>query len=132
MRRPCDSCRKPYEAKTPRSRFCSDRCRARNQGRPPSGEVVELPAREPEPGSVTRSTLAALEAVGRVDHPAGQAALVLARQLDARADTGSGLAALAREHGARLEVALAGTSASVSPLDAARDELAKRRARKGA
>ena len=81
---------------------------------------------------MTSATLAELEAVGRVDHPAGQAALVLARRLDAGMDTGSALAALAREHGARLEAATAGTKSQVSALDRARDELAKRRARKGA
>lgn len=130
MRRPCDSCGKEYEAKTPRSRFCSDRCRAANKGRP-KAEVVALPATEVQ-GSVYRSTLAALEKVERVDHPAGQSALLLARRMDAQVDTGSALAALAREHAARLESALAGTLRNASPLDRARDELARRRAMRGA
>jgi len=132
MQRACDTCHRPYEAKTPRSRFCSDRCRARNQGRPPKAQVVDLPKRQAEPGSVTTSTLAALEAVERVDHPAGQAALRLARALDDPQTPPSTLAALAKEHGARLEAALANTSAVASPLDRARDELAKRRAKRGA
>jgi hypothetical protein len=90
--------------------------------------VSDLPVAESEassPGSLFEATLADLVSAGREDSPAGRAALLLARRLDTpTADTGSSVAALVREHAARLEAAMRGVKVAGDPLDelkAARD-----------
>lgn len=72
-----------------------------------------------------------LEEAGRLDTALGQAALGLAALLDA-GEGGSAAAALTREFRATRAEALQGAGALASPLDKARDELAKRRAARGA
>ena len=76
------------------------------------------------------ATMAELNAAGRVSSAAGQAALVLAKRIDAsQGETGAGLAALVKQHGATLADAVKGSRAVVSPLDELR--LARERKRAG-
>ncbi len=78
-------------------------------------------------------TVVELERVGRLNTALGQAAVLLARRLDGSSrDTGSAVAALARQLQATLAAATANVGDEASPLDRARDELAARRARRGA
>jgi hypothetical protein len=134
MRKTCADCREPFEAKRPSARFCSAKCRQRahrRAGGAAGGEVLELPA-EPssEPaagGSVTEATVAELEAAGRLGTALGQAAVALARRIDAGAsEPGSSFASLVRQHGATLAEAVKDAAAKADPLD----ELRSRRERK--
>lgn len=127
-------CGTEFDARNPRAKFCSDRCRKRAQR---GGEVVALPVQQPiEPveamGGVERTTRAALASADRVETPMGQACLALARRIDAPGmDTGSALAALVARLDSSLAVALRGAGATSAP-NALRDELAARRAAHGA
>lgn len=83
-------------------------------------------------GRVTEATRLELEEAGRAETALGNGALALAARIDAAQDTGAGLASLTREWRATLGEAVKGVGAAASPLDKARDELAKRRAARGA
>lgn len=153
MKRACDFCGKRYEAKRSTSKYCQSRCRTRASRARASGAVVELPkgkakgkrggrrtdagdgegqAEKREPGAVEIATRAALEQVGRAESPLGATALTLARRLDDGHETGSGMAALAKQLQHTLDAATENTDTEKSPLDKARDELADRRKRRGA
>jgi hypothetical protein len=112
-------------ARRPSAKYCSDRCKKRAQR---GGTVVALPPAPTGPVTVRASVLADLEAAGRVDTPLGQTALVLAERLDARADTGSAIASVAKQLQATLEAATSDATLAVNPLD----ELRARRAQRGA
>ena len=126
------ACGAEFDARNPRAKYCSDRCRKRAQRG--GGEVVALPMPahdEPEPergGGVERTTRAALTEAGRIETPMGQACLALARRIDFPGpDTGSALAALVARLESSLAVATRGAGATSAP-NALRDELAARRA----
>lgn len=72
------------------------------------------------------ATMAELAEVGRVDSPAGQCALVLAKRIDMGQESGAGLAALVREHRAALAEAMQDRESGPSPVDMLR---ARRQAR---
>lgn len=116
MKRPCDTCGNPYEAKSPRSRFCSDLCRARNKGKPKdAAEVVHVT--DLGDSRLYRVAEAELTAAGRVDSSLGQAALALARVIGSPRDTGSAQASAVREFRATMSAALQGVSAAADPVD---------------
>lgn len=143
MMRDCDVCGETYEAKRRTSRYCSTRCRtkASRAGGVPRG-VVKMPKApasqpdSPEPlthsgvggeGGVTGATREALEAAGREATPLGQACIALARRLDdPGTDTGSAMAAVAKQLEAMLASATKGATSTAAP-DQLRDELAERR-----
>lgn len=135
MQRPCDVCGESYEAKRATSKYCSDRCKMRKaRGAVTKTEGDKVPTLAPEhvDGPVTESALVTLREAERVESPLGQAALALARRVDLGRDTGAGLAALVKQFEATLKSATADVKSAASPLDTARDELAKRRAARGA
>lgn len=125
-------CGVKFDARNPRAKYCSDRCRKRAQR---GGEVVTLPmpAREeppaePDMGGVERTTRAALTEAGRIETPMGQACLAIARRIDQPGpDTGSALAALVARLESSLATATRGAGATSAP-NALRDQLAARRA----
>lgn len=127
------TCGTVFEARHPKARYCSDRCRKR-KGKAeatvtalPTIEQGERPA-----GGVERATIQALTDAGRLDSPLGQVCLALARRLDFPAlDTGSAVAAVARQLEAALASATRGSGAASSPQQL-QDELAERRRRHGA
>jgi len=126
------------ERKSPRSKYCDDaacvRVRDREaQRRHRSGESAPSTAPAPVPsagGAVFSASLAELTEAGRVHSSAGQVALSLAVRLDLGAsDTGSSLAAVAKQHSAAMAEALRGAEAAVAdPVD----ELRRRREARGA
>ena len=124
----CAACGDPFEARSRRAKWCSERCRKRVQRA--GGEIVELKPKvavvvdSDAAGRVYVATLAALEAGDRVGHPAGALALELAMRVDARAENGSSTAALAKELRASLAEALENAKSTVDDLD----ELRRRRA----
>lgn len=141
MERNCDACGEAYEAKSKQSQFCKvpecrrTRARARKQ-RSRGGEVLELPARESEPSAtpltVEAATLAQLTAADRVESPAGQNALVLARRLDQamldRLETGSSVSALSKQHLAVLSEAVKDAKVAADPVDELKERRERRRA----
>lgn len=125
------TCGTVFQARSAKARYCSDRCRKRKAKA--DAQVVDLPT-TPTPaasGSVESATREALSAAGRLTTPMGQAALVLARRLDDPGlDTGSAVAAVARQLEAVLATATKGAASSTAPGQL-RDELAERRAKHG-
>lgn len=124
----CALCGEPFEAKRSTKRYCSASCRARaSQGATP---VTDLP--RPTANGVEAATRAELDAADRLDTALGQAALALARRVDSDRETGASAAAVTKEWRTVMTEALKGAGAAASPLDRARDELARRRAARGA
>ena len=133
----CATCKDPFEAMRASATYCSDRCRKRKG----KADVVDLPAADaeaetpssaPEPGPVEAATAAELTEAGKFESALGQACIVLARRLDSSTfENGGALATLA----ARLETTLAtltkGAGKKTSP-QGLRDEVAERRAARGA
>lgn len=136
MRRSCNVCGTPYEAKSRTSMYCGKTCGMRasrkRRAEEASGTVVAIGPTSAEvgevAGAVESATLAVLTDTARVDTPLGRAALVMARKVDGGRDTGAGLAALVKQLEATLRSATSGVAQDSSPLDNARDELAARRA----
>jgi hypothetical protein len=130
--RACEQCGGPMDGRGPRATTCSDTCRSRkSKGYPP---VTVLPTEAPAPrgGAVEQATSAALADVDRLETPLGQMCVVLARRMDGGAfDTGSAIAAVAKQLEALLLSATRGTAAATAPQQL-RDELAERRRKHGA
>lgn len=148
MERNCDACGRTYEAKSKRSQFCADpeckRARARLRKRAQrsehrdaehaGGKVIAFPGNEGplEPLTVEAVTRAKLAAVGRLDHPAGVNALVLARRLDSAnsdfsLELGGAVASLSKQHLAALAEALRGAEGQEDEVDRLRARRASRR-----
>lgn len=128
IERDCDRCGKRYMAKTKRSKFCSDSCRARfSQGSrdtrtsPPMAPVI---AGAPEL-SVVSATRHELTRIARMDAPLGATALALAARIDSGLEPGSAVAAMSKELRACLEELRRTAPAAANPLD----ELRARRER---
>lgn len=129
------TCGKVFEARSSKARYCSDRCRKRKGKEERAGSVTPLPT-PPQPADavagVEAATVRALTEASRLDTPLGQACLVLARRLDSPGlDTGSAVAAVAKQLEAQLASATRGSGAASSPQQL-QDELAERRRRHGA
>lgn len=128
------SCGTTFQAKNPRARYCSDRCRKRRQRG--GADVVELkpdaPVNEESPlGTVASATARELTEVNRLDSALGQACMAMARRLDhPGVDTGSALASVAARLESLLASATKGVAKATSPQQL-RDELAERRAKHG-
>lgn len=76
---------------------------------------------------VVRATKAELDKAGRLDTALGQQALVLARRIDEATDSGSALAAVAKELRVTLAEATKAASSTADPVDELR---ARREARR--
>lgn len=125
--KPCDLCGTPYQAKRA-SRYCSPACRSQASAARVGRKVVPTEPVVVE-SSVAAAVRAELQAVGRLDTVAGQAALTLAARVDAQAETGAALAALVKQLHATMATATADASESLDVLDELR---ARREARRGA
>lgn len=126
----CHQCGEPFEAERSHAKWCSARCRKQDQ-RAGGASVTELRAETAE-GELTptvAATWAKLEEAERLRTPEGMAALALAHRLDnGGRDTGSALAAVARELRASLEAAMAGAKVAPDPLDELRARREAKRA----
>lgn len=119
MERPCDVCGGIYEAKRPSSKFCSATCRQRAARGAPTNHVAPvtpLPT-STETGPVETEAKRHLSGLGRESTVLGQAALALARRLDAGRDTGTAMASLAKQLQATLDSATEGVTTAADPLD---------------
>jgi hypothetical protein len=128
-------CGKTFEAKRKNAVYCSPRCRQRGyrgklDATPAPARTAGKPAGRParrRRGEVQKYTRAELAAAGKVDTAAGQAALLLARRMDAGdVETGAALAAMVREHANAMERALK-DGPDTDPVKARADEVAARR-----
>lgn len=123
-------CGTQFNARNPRARFCSDRCRKRPQR---TGKVVSLPevTATRQAGAIEAATVSELTAAGRLETMLGQTCVALARRLDTPGiDTGSAVASVTRELRATMVEATKGAGATSAP-QALQDELAARRASHG-
>ena len=135
----CQNCGDSFDAKNPRAKWCSDRCRKRRERSGAPAAVVELrpplvQSDNPDSdfGPVVAATWKKLEDADRLHEPEGVAALALAHRLDhGGRDTGSALASVARELRATLEVALKGAGVAADPIDQLRARREAKRAGNG-
>jgi hypothetical protein len=96
--RSCDFCGISYQARRRSSRFCSPRCRSRNNGRPKLCNALHSSTTETDtPSPLAVSTLVELEAAGRVYSVPGQLALALVTVMESPMQTGSSVAARSKE-----------------------------------
>lgn len=129
MRRTCGcGCGRKFEAKTERRRFYEASCRVRaSRG---GGAVVDITTAKPASAAASESTPAVAELTGvhgatfkelekaeRIGTAYGQAALVLAKRIDAGRDTGSAMATMTRQLRETLAEALKGARREGSKLD---------------
>lgn len=131
IRRNCDLCGTPYVAKSSLSKFCTPKCRLRNhEGKPPVAKpravVIDTAT------GVTNETIRTLTALGKLDTPEGQAALVLAAKIDAGLDPLSAINGAVKQLGDTLAELRRVSPVAVSPQDELRrrreERLAKARA----
>ncbi len=132
MQRQCDQCGRVYTARRARSRFCGGTCGKRAQRAGTAGigpRAGVLDGEEAPPSELERAVTRELESIGRLDTVAGQVALELAYRIGSGHETGAATAALARELGATMTIALGGVAQTAAdPLD----EIRARRDRKRA
>lgn len=112
-------CKVPFEAKRATAKYCSRRCSVRASRAGVAGSRCIEPQAAGD--AVESSTMAELAEVGRVDSPAGQCAIVLAKRIDTGRESGAGLAALVREHRAALAAAMKDGEPGFSPVDMLRE-----------
>lgn len=116
MMRACEQCGRQYEARHGLSKTCGDACRkARSRGKPSSPDVI-VQNDAPVMVGLVDSTVAALDAAGRLNSVAGQQALRIAQAMTGR-ETGSSLASLSKELSAVMALALAGVPVAGDSID---------------
>jgi hypothetical protein len=96
MNRACAGCGRPYDARSARSRFCSQRCQKRAY-RAGVSSLVALPRPEQGASDYERALRAELEAAGALDTFLGVLAMTLAYHFVSPYETASGLVALSKE-----------------------------------
>ncbi len=138
----CAVCPNQFEAKRPNAKYCSPACRVRAH-RSPGGSASAQPrpargraGRPKVSARMAATTRAQLAAARKLDTPWGQAAMLLAKRLDAGSgETLAAVAAAVREHAQALDRALQGDKPD-DPVQglrdryAGKDEVAERRAAK--
>lgn len=132
---PCTVCGTLFPAKRSSAMYCTERCKKRaqrNPNRPATG--TERPATgtgsvraggfapvapiRPAEGRIAALTERELMNASRLDTVLGAVALALAAKLDEPGlDTGSSIAALAREHRSAMVAALDGVNVEATPLE---------------
>lgn len=135
MPRKCDHCGAAFEAKRSTAKFCGSSCRGKaavaRKHAPTSPETAPTSALQLlPPGPVQVATMAELRTVGRLDTALGQAAIALAIWLDMPGCTSP--SSVARELRATLAEATRGAKKAATSPQKLSDELAERRARRGA
>ena len=127
MKVTCGNCGKPFEAQRATAKFCGGTCRQRanrraaNKPRPEPPPAAAIP-----PESLVDAVRRELDAAGRLEHPLGLQALMLAERMCSPFDTGSAVASVSKELRAVMDAALADAPKAADSLD----ELAHRREKK--
>lgn len=129
MQRPCDECGITYAARRPTSKFCSTACRTRATRRRKAGGPDPVRVQVPESPASGRLAAATAAELGTLAESAdGVLLLALAERIDAQADTGSSIAALAREYAARKSELMDQQAPVANPHDELRALRERRRA----
>jgi len=134
IKRRCDLCGAPYEAKRPGSKFCGGACRARASrlGGVTPLAVLEQADEPSAPGDTTAAVRTELEAVEQSASALGAMALALADRIDRSVrETGPALASLTRELRLTMDEARASGRHVSSIAEKLGDELAQRRVKRG-
>jgi hypothetical protein len=133
MQLACQVCEEPFEAKRSTAKYCSERCKKRNQRGGGSAKAAKRDNERPiGVGSVAAATLLELQQAGRLHSPLGQAALALAHRLDvSHMDTGGGVASLAKQLEATLAAATSDAEVEDDPIDELRAARERKRAAAG-
>lgn len=129
--RTCLACGTTIDGATARRKYCDDKCKRRyHRGSRATNDPEPKKKPATDAGgikSTEAATLVTLAEAGQLGTPGGQAALVLARRIDASdRDTGAGLASMVKQLEASIAQLTAGTSVPDDPLD----ELTRRREEK--
>lgn len=119
----CGGCGDTFEAKRKTAKYCSGTCRTRGNRR--SGEAPAVA------NGLSESTRAELARLRKLDTVQGQQVMVIALRMESLFETGSAVAALSREH-SRLMGLLSRDAKVVDPVQAAKDEVARKRAQRNA
>jgi hypothetical protein len=119
QQRDCDVCGRSYEAVRVTSRYCGPTCRQRSLRAAAAGLALPTATLDGHeaPSDLELATARELEAAGRLQSVAGQAALVLAYRIGSRRETGSATAALAKQLHLTMTWALGGVAVAADPLD---------------
>lgn len=116
----CAACGESFEAKSSRAKYCSGTCRTRgNRG---AGD-------EPVRSGLVAETERELKRLGKAESVAGQQALLVAQRLVNPSTSGSAVAALSVDL-SRLMAHLSRGAQVVDPVQAAKDEVARKRAQR--
>lgn len=125
MERKCEHCHKPFTAQRSTARYCSSTCRANNSlgvAPVPLDTSAQADSTSESSAGLVQTLETELATAGVLETSEGQAALILARRIQAGSETGSSMAALSKQM-----VALKGEAlASVSKRDQM-DEVTRRR-----
>lgn len=97
----CAECGEPFEAKSPRAKYCSPKCRKSANRRPTKTGAAE-PEQTSEPqgftvGQLLGQVIADLEKAEVLNTIPGRAAVALAYRVESPMETGSAAAAMTRE-----------------------------------
>lgn len=128
MDRACAACGSSLEGANPRRKYCDDRCKMRfhSGARADEGQRKESPDQEGIK-STEAATMLALGEASKLGTPGGQAALVLARRIDASyRDTGAGLASMVKRLQETVDQLVSEAPDDEDPVD----ELTRRREEK--
>jgi hypothetical protein len=138
VKRSCGHCGVKFVPVRSTQKFCSPRCRVATHRaaavKTPTvpGKATPLAASHSKDGQLERSTRAELEAGERVDTMLGQAALALAREIDAGRNSGSVVGGLVRELRNTMAAALVGAGKKDDPVDEFTSRRKERLAGRGA
>lgn len=130
MTRNCDCCGRVYEAQRRTSRFCSARCRVRNNGAPPSASArrAAVSADDRAVVSLAESVRIELDAKNLAHTTSGRLALSLAARIDSPYTADASRAPLSREFSRLYESLMASVADAADPVDQIRAHWRSKRA----
>lgn len=127
--RSCGGCGKPYEAKRPASKFCSDLCRQRAHRKGSAAPVAVSEAPLEDRSALIAAAESELDLLGIRDSRLGQQILAIAQKLGSPFDTGSSISALSKELDRLFDKAHASAGVVADPVDQLRSLRDARRRR---
>jgi hypothetical protein len=116
----CAGCGNDFEAKRSTAKFCSPTCRKRGSRGVGTADV---------PSDLVAVTQRELERLGKFDTVDGQQAMVIANRMVSPFETGAAVSSLSKDL-SRLIATLGRGAQSVDPVQAAKDEVARKREQK--
>lgn len=124
----CAGCGKEFKAERRSRKYHSDACRKAASRKKADAHEASTSAELPGP-TITQATYDSLVECKRETTPLGRVALSLALRLDKGVDSGSAMAALAKELRAALQAATVNAAKKSDPIDELEKQRQKRRSR---